>query len=193
MSTRTRLVSIGLLAVLAGSAHAQPTVPPPGGVPRPVYPSPDLIPSPSVPAVPREKSVDDLLTELESLHAQKAALEKQEQELTAALRKKLDAQAERLKKLGVKPKDAEPDRVGKVILEENDPKDEKMIRDALGLQPSQILKYPALEEARVRLIKAGFHAATVEVIPGESDSALKDIRVRISGPLPGLPLVPNNS
>jgi hypothetical protein len=64
--------------------------------------------TPSPPAPPPEKSVDDLLTELERVQAQKAELEKKEQELKATLRKKLEQQTERLQKLGVGPKAAKP-------------------------------------------------------------------------------------
>lgn len=186
MSARTFLVSVGLFAVVCG-AHAQP-LQFPGAPPTPVYPPPPAVapqPVPSVPSVPHERSVDDLLGELEGLRAQKAALEKKEQELTATLRKKLDAQAERLKKLGVAPneaKPAEPDRVGKILLEGHDKKDEKKILDALGFAPGQILQYPKVEDARMRLIKAGFADVAVEVTLNELDASYKDIRVKIVSP-----------
>jgi hypothetical protein len=96
-----------------------------GAVP-PFPPSPPLPNIPSVPprsivvpATPPEKSVDDLLAELERVQAQKAGLDKQELELKTTLRKKLDQQAERLNKLGVPLKAAQPDRGGRIIIEGN--------------------------------------------------------------------------
>jgi len=41
-----------------------------------------------------------------------------------------------------------------------------------------------LEAARVKLVKAGFRDATVEVVPNELDSTFKDIRVRVTEPEP---------
>ncbi len=187
MSIRTLLVSAGLL-VIVGGAPAQKIVPPPGAVPTPVFPAPPAdarIPPTAVPVppVPQVKSVDDLLTELENLRAQKAELEKREQDLNAALRKKLDAQAERLKKLGTAPKSAEPDRVGKIVLEGNAAKFEKEILGAIGMRPGQVFNYPALEEARTKLEKAGWRDVAVEVLPSEPDSIIKDIRIKANAPV----------
>ena len=53
---------------------------------------PFLMPPPPAPV---EKTVEELLTELERVQADKAALEKKEQELKASVRKKLEQQAER--------------------------------------------------------------------------------------------------
>lgn len=180
MKTRTLLLSVALV-VAAGAALAQPKpslIPPPS----PPIPSPPL---PYVPPVPAEKTVDELLTELERVQADKAALEKREQDLKASVRKKLDAQNERLKKLGLAPpapaKDKEPDRVGRIIIEGNQRTSEKTILELLELQPGQILLYPALEPARARLEKYGLLAVRVEVVPG-TDAQYKDVRVKVIEP-----------
>lgn len=147
---------------------------------------------PTTPA-PREKSVDDLLAELEDLQAQKARIEKQEAELKAALRKKLDTQAERLKKVGVAPgaKEKEQDRVGQILIEGNTKTPDQKILDKLDFRPGQILQYPALEASRAKLEKAGFCEVTVEVIaaPNKLDSTFKDVRVKVTEPKPK-PIVP---
>ncbi len=199
MSIRTVLVSAAVLA-LCGAVSSQPQPPlpplpsPPGGPPAAVTPRLDFYPpapSPALsfvvphalPSPPPEKTVEELLNELERVQAEKAALEKKEQELKATVRKKLEQQAERLQKLGVAPKDAKmPDRVGRIIIEGNDAKDEKKILEAVGMRPGQVLQYPALELARVKLEKAGFRGATVEVLPNELDSTFKDIRVKVTEP-----------
>ena len=201
MSARIALVAVALL-VASDAAHSQPKLklpfskpdaPAPTNLPPTNLPlTPAALPAtspqplgPTLPPAPREKSVDDLLAELEDLQAQKAKLEKQEADLKAALRKKLDAQAERLKKVGVAPqpaKDKEPDRVGQIIIEGNAKTPQKKILDLVELQPGQVLPYPGLEAARVRLEKAGFRDVTVEVIPNKLDSGFKDVRVKVTEP-----------
>jgi hypothetical protein len=128
--------------------------------------------------VPPEKSVDELLSELERVQAQKAELEKKEQELKALVRKRLEKQTERLNKL-LPP--ANPDRVGQIIIEGNTTTPNQKILDMLGITPGDVLRYPALEEARAKLKKA-FQDSTVEVIPGDLDSVFKNIRVRVVEP-----------
>ncbi|MBN9118925.1 MAG: hypothetical protein J0I06_07160 [Planctomycetes bacterium] len=155
-------------------------LPPRDLLPPPPVPSPTPPLGPTAPA-PREKSVDDLLAELEDLQAQKARLEKQEAELKATIRKRLDAQTERLKKLGVTQEAKGPDRVGRIIIEGNTKTPDKKILALLELQPGQILTYLGLEEARARFKKGKF-SATVEVIPNELDSTFKDIRVKVVEP-----------
>jgi ABC-type transport system involved in cytochrome c biogenesis ATPase subunit len=89
---------------------------------------------------------------------------------------------QRLKKLGLAPapvKEQEPDRVGRIIIEVNTKTSEKKILEKLSFRPGQVLQYPALEEARAKLQKAGFRDVTVEVVPNELDSVFKDIRVRV--------------
>lgn len=129
-----------------------------------------------------EKSVGQLLDELERVQAQKAELENKEQELKAAIRRGLVKQAERLNKLGVDP-NAEPDRVGRIEILGFAGKDEQKVREVLGLLPGQVLQYPALKEARGKLEKAGFAGAAVEVVPNGPASHFKDIRVRSAAEL----------
>ncbi len=203
MSARTAVVSAALLT-LSGAALSQTQPKPPTTIPSPNVPTaPAWKPEPpSPPVAPREKTVDELLAELEDVQAQKARLDKQEAELKAAIRKKLDAQAERLKKLGVAPepdkvgrvivegsdrggdrvilKPGEPDRVGKIIIEGNTKTPNEKILKLVELQPGQVLQYPALEAARERLKKAGFRDVVVEVIANEQYSAFTDIRVKVT-------------
>ncbi len=210
MSIRTVFVS-AILLVCCGAVTSQPQPTPPGGpvvpplytpptappvrapaaVPPPAVPDPRLDFSPLAPPVfvkptpPPEKTVEDLLNELERVQAEKAELEKKEQELKATVRKKLELQAERLKKLGVAPKDAkQPDRVGQIFIEGAAAKEEKKILDSLGMTPGQVLHYPALEGARAKLEKAGFQDVTVEVLHGDLDPTFKNIRVRVTEPKP---------
>lgn len=191
MSARIAFVAAALLVVSA-VAHSQPQPkPPPATIPPPNVPTaPPAAPAwkleplgPTTPPAPREKFVDELLAELEDLQAQKARLEKQETELKAAIRKKLDAQAERLKKLGVAPqpaKDKEPDRVGRITIEGNTKTPDGKILALVDLHPGQVLPYPELEAARARLTKAGFRDVTVELLPNELDSTFKDVRVKVT-------------
>jgi len=199
VSIRTVFVSVAVLVFCgAVSSQPQPNHPPlPGAAPPvappvPVVPRLDFFPptalaptSPSLvvptpPAPPPEKTVDELLTELERMQAQKAELEKKEQELKATVRKKLEQQAERLKKLGVTPQQkASPDRIGVIVFEGNTKTPKETILEKLGLLPGQVLHYPALEEARVKLEKAGFRGVVVELIPDEGDSLWKSIRVKV--------------
>ena len=197
MSIRTVLVSAALLTLCGAVSSQPPQLPPlpvparldfsppapPGVPPPPAFVVPAAPPVPVKPTPPPEKSVEELLNELERVQAQKAELEKKEQELKATVLKKLEQQTERLQKLGVAPKDAKmPDRVGRIIIEGNDAKDEKKILEAVGMRPGQVLQYPVLEFARARLEKAGFKSVTVEVLPNELDSTFKDIRVKVTEP-----------
>ena len=184
MSIRTALVSVAVLVAVGAVASSQPQPAPTPLVPR--FEFPTVPPAVSVPVPPPPPpSVEQLLDALERIQAQKAAIEKQEQELKAAIRKKLEAQAERLKKLGVAPqpaKEAEPDRVGQITIEGNTKTPDKTIRNMLSLFPGQVLKYPQLEESRKTLEKYGFLGVTVEVVPGEADSHFKDVRVKVTEP-----------
>ncbi len=195
MSDRVAFVSVALLIACGAAVSQQPTPPPvvlPSGPNIPAVNPPLPPPTVVVPvSPPAPSSVDDLLNQLERVQAEKAALEKKEQELKAAIRKKLDAQAERLKKLGIAPKEAkekEPDRVGRIIIEGNTKTPDKKILDKLEFCPGQLLHYPALDAARARLEKAGFRGVTVEVVPGELDANYKDVRVKVdeSKPMPEL-------
>ena len=190
MSIRIAFVSVAVLAVVGGAAVSEPPKGPvvlPGTPLIPAVNPPLPTPSVTVPAPPLPPpSVEQLLDALERVQAQKATLEKQEQELKATIRKKLDEQAERLKKLGIAPaaKDKEPDRVGRIIIEGNTKTPDSKILDKLELRPGQVLKYPALEESRRNLEKAGFRGVTVEALPNDLDETFKDIRVRVEEPKP---------
>jgi len=143
---------------------------------------------PAKPTPPPEKTVEELLNELERVQAQKAELEKKEQDLKTTVRKKLEQQTERLNKLGVTPvpaKPAQPDRVGRIIIEGNTQTPDEKILNALALQPGQILQHTRLEYARMRLQKAGFRSVIVEIIPNDlGDDTFKDVRIRVEEPEP---------
>ncbi|MCI0702778.1 MAG: hypothetical protein L0241_16985 [Planctomycetia bacterium] len=183
MNLRTLFVSAGLFAIVCGGVYSQPQPLPLATPENPIPARPPIIPPPSppvpvVPAPPKEKSVEELLDELERIQTQKAELAKKELELKATIRKRVEKQLERLNKLGIDPK-ADPDRVGRIWLKGNDEKDEKKILDTLGLFPGQILQYPKLEEARKRLEKAGFAGVMLEITADSTDSPFKDIMVTI--------------
>ncbi|MBN9521459.1 hypothetical protein J0H58_23555 [bacterium] len=105
MRPRALLVP-ALLVAASGLAYTQPA-PRPAQVPEPAR----LIPPPGVPftpprpapadAPPAEKSLDQLLDRLEALRAQKAELERQEQEVVKEIRRKVERQSDRLQRLGV--------------------------------------------------------------------------------------------
>jgi outer membrane protein assembly complex protein YaeT len=77
----------------------------------------------------------------------------------------------------------EPDRVGRVIIEGNEITKDRVILNQLDLRPGQVLQYPKLEDARMRLARLGIfdpeEPPSVEVLPNELDQAFKDIRVRV--------------
>ncbi len=76
-----------------------------------------------------------------------------------------------------------PDRVGRIILEGNTVTRDRVILNQLDLRPGQILQYPSIEEARMRLARLGIfdpeNPPSVEVLQNEFDSPLKDVRVRV--------------
>jgi hypothetical protein len=99
---RARLLIVPAVFAAAAAAHTQPPPPPP------LYPdvrSQVIPPAPAVPApvVTAEKSLEKMLDQLEGLRTRKADLEKQEQELMKEVRKLLEKQDERVKRLGVVP------------------------------------------------------------------------------------------
>ena len=49
-----------------------------------------------------------------------------------------------------------PDRVGRVIIEGNSVTQDRVILNQVGLRPGQILQYPLLEDARMRLTHSAF-------------------------------------
>src|SRR4029077_19616483 len=69
----------------------------------------------------------------------------------------------------------EPDRVGRIIIEGNDITKDRGILNQLALRPGQLLQYPKLEDARMRLNRLGIFdpedAPTVEVLPNELDNS----------------------
>ncbi|MBN9516932.1 outer membrane protein assembly factor BamA [bacterium] len=80
-----------------------------------------------------------------------------------------------------------PSRVGRVIIEGNTVTDQRVILNQLndvGIRPGQILQYPKLEDARMRLARLGiFDQATppeVTELPNEMDSEFKDVLVRVN-------------
>ena len=97
MKIRSLFAAVVLL-VVGSVGNSQP----------PVGPSPQTqnIPPLSVPktppvTAPAEKTVDEMLDELESLRGQKAELEKKEAELVKAIQRKIEKQADRLNRLGI--------------------------------------------------------------------------------------------
>lgn len=179
MSARSLFFAAGML-VLVGSGTAQQPIAPP--VETPALPKPSVVPPIARPPAPSPaRPIDQMLDELERVQVQKAELEKKEQELKATIHKALEKQTERLNKLGAAPKAAkaaEPDRVGRITLSGFAEKDEKKVREILGLSPGQVLQYPRLEDARIKLQRAGFDGVSVEVFPnGPAESTFKDIRV----------------
>ncbi len=76
-----------------------------------------------------------------------------------------------------------PDRVGRIIIEGNEITRQRVIYNQLDLRPGQILQYPKLEDARMRLARLGIfdpdEPPAVDVLPNELDASFKDIRVRV--------------
>jgi len=77
----------------------------------------------------------------------------------------------------------EPDRVGRLIIEGNDVTQDRVILNQLDLRPGQILQYPKLKEAEMRLARLGIfdpeNPPQVTVEPNEFDSIYHDVRVRV--------------
>jgi hypothetical protein len=63
--------------------------------------------TPTAPKEPAAKTIDELLSQLDAIKAQKTALEKAEQETVALLVEKLKQQRQRLQKLGINPEGQE--------------------------------------------------------------------------------------
>ena len=105
-----------LLLVACGVAYtqSQPRGIPSPGVPTAPQPVPQSVPSEPQPAVTpssvplAEKTLDQLLDRLEALRAQKAELEKAEQEVVKEIRRKLERQADRVNRLGITANDLFP-------------------------------------------------------------------------------------
>src|SRR5262249_59017824 len=75
-----------------------------------------------------------------------------------------------------------PARVGRVILEGNTVTQDRVIMNQLDLRPGQILQYPEVEAARIRLARLGIfdpaHPPDGIVENDELDEKIKAIRVR---------------
>jgi outer membrane protein insertion porin family len=77
-----------------------------------------------------------------------------------------------------------PDRVGTLRLEGNDiTRDRVLLNQLEDFLPGQPLRYDRIEDAKMRLARLGIFdlqdPPTIEVLPNEFDSAVKDIRVRV--------------
>ena len=76
-----------------------------------------------------------------------------------------------------------PDRVGIIRIEGNTVTQDRVILNQLDLRPGQILQYPKIEDAKMRLMRLGIfdpeEPPDVQVLPNELDQTFKDIRVRV--------------
>jgi hypothetical protein len=161
-------------------AHSFPLVLPtktPSAAPQIVSPPQ----SPPVRPTPLEKSLEQLLDELQALQAQKAELSKKEQELARAIKQKSDRLTERMKQLGIAAPAAtdSPPRVGRILIEGNEKTADGEILSLLELSPGECVENPKLDKARARLAKV-FDAAAVELLPKEKDSVYVDVLVRVT-------------
>jgi len=93
---KTTLAVLVLVVVAVSTVYTQPP---------PAIPTPE---SPAVPAAPtlhasqpKERSVNELLDEIQQIRVRKAELEKKEQLLVAEVRKLVAQQADRLNKMGL--------------------------------------------------------------------------------------------
>jgi hypothetical protein len=91
------------LAVLLAACGVALTQPPPAPGPNIPPVSPPLATPPVIPTPPPPPTLDQLLDQLEQVQTQKAELAKREESLRQIIRKKLDEQDQRLKKLGLAP------------------------------------------------------------------------------------------
>ncbi len=75
------------------------------------------------------------------------------------------------------------DRVGRIIIDGNSVTRDRVIMNQLGLYPGQILQYPELENARIRLSRLGIfdqaNPPEVRVLPSDNNSEFKDILVAV--------------
>ncbi|QJW96253.1 BamA/OMP85 family outer membrane protein [Frigoriglobus tundricola] len=80
------------------------------------------------------------------------------------------------------PDVATPDRVGRVKIEGNTFTRDRVIMNQLGIYPGQVLQYPKLEDARMRLARLGIFDTSeppeVVAVPNELDD-FKDVIVRV--------------
>lgn len=76
-----------------------------------------------------------------------------------------------------------PMRVGEIKIQGNDITRDNVIMRQLGILPGQILQYPKLEEARMRLARLGIfdpqNPPEVVAVPNELDSDFQNVEVRV--------------
>jgi outer membrane protein insertion porin family len=76
------------------------------------------------------------------------------------------------------------DRVGRVMIEGNTVTQDRVIMNQLGIYPGQVLQYPVLEDARLRLTRLGIFdqqmPPSVQVLPNDMDNGFKDVLVRVN-------------
>jgi hypothetical protein len=98
---KTTLAVLVLLVVAAGTVYTQA----PAGIPAPENPALPNVPVTAQPPAPtsplKERSLNQLLDDIQQIRVQKAELEKKEQALIAEVRKLLAQQSDRLNKLGL--------------------------------------------------------------------------------------------
>ncbi len=77
-----------------------------------------------------------------------------------------------------------PDRVGRIIIDGNTVTQDRVIQNQLPFRPGQILPYDQIDDAKMRLARLGIfdpeNPPTIEVMPNEFDSTLKDVRVGVN-------------
>lgn len=77
----------------------------------------------------------------------------------------------------------QPDRVGNIIIEGNTVTRDRVILNQMDLRPGQILQYPMIRDAEMRLMRLGIFDAenppSIEVVQNEFDNMFKDVRVRV--------------
>ncbi|MBX9627771.1 MAG: outer membrane protein assembly factor BamA, partial [Gemmataceae bacterium] len=77
-----------------------------------------------------------------------------------------------------------PDRVGRVIIEGNTVTQDRVILNQAQIFPGQILQYPRLEDARIRLARLGIFdpndPPVVEPLPKDLDSDFTDVLIRVN-------------
>jgi hypothetical protein len=213
VATRSLLLAAGVLVVgswagaqpLPAQLPAAPVVPSGGVVPGlpPLVPSapPALVPQPQpgelipptvtsvppiVPTAPAEKSIEQLLKELEGVQAQKADLLKREADLKAAVQKKLESIQKQVDKLGAggapgANKADGPNLIRRVELMGFADRDEKEVNAIVakaGLVPGGLLTKPMMDAVQGRLAMAGFPGVSFEVIrPEPAQPQVADIRL----------------
>jgi hypothetical protein len=97
---------------------------PPAAQPKPPaveYPEIKLSEGRTIPAPAKEKSIEELLAQLDAIKAQQEQLEKARTETVALVKEKLKQQKQRLQKLGVEEEPVAPPAVPAVVGQTADP------------------------------------------------------------------------